>query len=345
MATIQNNPNPNPSFSTPPPTPPEKKNNRTAIMGAIIVALVLICGGLTFWGLGMSGDNADLTAQNTETEDLKAQVEQQYYESLSELEEMRGSNEELNAMIEMQQGELKQQKEKIEGLLRDNRNLGSARSELKKLRTQTDQYLAELNQLRAENAELTDNNARLATERDNLSTDLTQQRDANQQLNSDNAVLVSQREEVSQKYQAASKKVTAASVIKMSSVTAEGQRERNNGKYKSDRQAKDVNRLFVCFNTTANDIAPDAEEVYFMRIISPGGETMAVESEGSGTFAIQPTGETVRYTKAVYRDYAGNPEQICADWSPVGQIFQEGNYKVEIYNKGYLAGSTEMELK
>ena len=49
----------------------------------------------------------------TESEQLNAELEKQYYEALSDLEEMRGSNDELNTMIETQKEELKQQKIKL----------------------------------------------------------------------------------------------------------------------------------------------------------------------------------------------------------------------------------------
>lgn len=53
----------------------------------------------------IKGQNAELI----ESTKVKADLEKTYYQALSDLEEMRGNNSELNAMIETQKTELKKQ--------------------------------------------------------------------------------------------------------------------------------------------------------------------------------------------------------------------------------------------
>ncbi|MEL6357904.1 MAG: hypothetical protein AAFQ37_13335, partial [Bacteroidota bacterium] len=140
MATIQSNPNP--LSSTP---PPKKDNTKTTVLTVAVVLLAALLGLTAFGYFSGRGENKELQTALSETEEFKVQAEQQYYQALAELEEMRGDNEELNAMIDQQKAELKTMKEKIDGLTRDSRNLSAARRELASLREQTEAYVAELN--------------------------------------------------------------------------------------------------------------------------------------------------------------------------------------------------------
>ena len=338
MATIQNNPG---SSFTPAPKPGK---NRTPLLAGIIgvLLLALIAMGIGFMNRGT--DNANLSTDLVEMEQFKAQAEKQYYESLAELEEMRGSNEELNAMIDQQKEELRLQNEKITSLTNDNRNLAAARRELADLKSKTTGYVAELEELRTANAQLAEDRDRLSTERDLLNNDLQVSQQTNEQLNSERAVLVSEREELANKNTELSRKVNVASVIKTNNISVEGQKQRNSGRWVTRTNAKNVERLYVCFNSLDNAVARAGEETFQLRIINPNGETMSIEAEGSGVLTTD-TGEQVPYTKNVPFDFQGDAANHCAEWNVPGQEFAEGGYTVELYNKGFLVGNTSIELK
>ena len=342
MATIQSNPTPNsPKFT---PTPAPKKSGNGLFIGIIVALLVgLAVLGVAYMNRG--NENAELTAQNIEVEQFRAEAEKLYYESLSELEEMKGSNEELNALIDQQKEELRVQKEKVSALTRDSRNLGAARRELAELRTQVQGYVAEIETLRAQNAELADNNQRLSTERDLLSTDLQASRQTNEQLNSERAVLVSERDELTQNNQELSRKVGIASVIKTNNISAVGQKQRNSGRWVNRNNAKNVERLYVCFNSLDNAVAEPGEETFQMRVINPTGETISIDSEGSGILTSAETGDRIPYTKSVSFGFDGNAANHCAEWNVANQQYAEGSYQIELYNKGFLVGTTALELK
>ena len=341
MATIQNNPTPEPNRFTPAPKP---QSNRTTLLGVIIavLAIALVVLGISFMNRGT--ENAQLSTELVEMEQFKAQAEKQYYESLAELEEMRGSNEELNALIDQQKEELRLQNEKITSLTRDSRNLGAARRELADLKEKTTGYLAELEELRNANAELSEQNEQLATERDMLTNDLQVSQQTNEQLNSERAVLVSEREQLATRNSELNKKVNVASVIKTNNITAEGQKQRNSGRWVSRNNAKNVERLYVCFNSLDNAVAVPGEETFQMRIVNPNGETLSIEAEGSGVLTTMD-GEQVPYTKNVPFNFQGDAANHCAEWNVPGQEFIEGIYTVELYNKGSLVGNAQMELK
>ncbi len=342
MATIQNNPStPSPKF-TPSPAP---KPNRSPLLIGIIAVLLL---GLIGLGIGFANrgtENAQLSTDLVEMEQFKATAEKQYYESLAELEEMRGSNEELNALIDQQKDELRTQRDKISSLTRDSRNLVAARRELQELRTQTDGYLAELEQMRLQIADLSENNERLTTERDLLSSDLQVSRQENESLNTERAVLVSEREQLTESNQELSRKVGIASVLKTNNVTVVGQKERSSGKFVDRRNANSVDRLYICFNSMDNAVAKPGEESFELRIINPSGETIQIDAEGSGVLTSAESGEQIPYTKSVVFSFDGSAANHCAEWNVESQQYAEGTYTAELYNKGFFVGQGTVVLK
>ena len=279
-----------------------------------------------------------------ENETLKAELEEQYYTALSELEEMKGSNEELNTLIEQQQAELKDQKDKIDRLIRSKRDLNKAREEIKNLTAQAEQYLAEITNLKAENEELTANNTRLTQDKAQLEDNLAQSNIANEELLSTKAKLVSEKENLESERAVLSKKVNYASVVRVKDLEVTGFKTKSTGKAVKKRYAKNVDHLQICFNTTKNEVAEAGLEKFFIRILNPVGETMAVEEMGSGVLTLAANDEAIRFTQVAETEYNNDADNLCMNWSP-NNPFSEGMYKVEVYNKGYLAGETEFQLK
>ncbi len=340
MSTNSPSPTPNPG-----PSKPDKSQQQLKVAAIVTIAvLAVLCIVLVVNLVGKNKANDALTYELNESEQLKAELEKQYYEALSELEELRGSNEELNALIEQQKAELKDSKDRIDALLRDSRNLAKARQEMKGLTAQVEQYLAEINQLREENQQLTARTAELTEENTSLVTNLDSARVRNMELSSAKAALASEKEQIEADRARLAKKVNIASVIKVDELEATGMKIKSSGKPVSRRSAKNVDQIQICFNTTANQVAEAGTEKFIIRIISPLGETLAVEELGSGVFTNNANGEQIRYTQVEDVDYNQNVQQVCSVWSP-SQTFAEGNYKVEVYNKGYLAGTTTLQLK
>lgn len=325
-------------------SPKPGNNNTIAIAAVIIVVLLGLSAFLGVRNFQLNNTKKELSADFEKTEELKVELEKQYYESLSELEEMRGSNEELNALIEEQQEELKTQKDKIDNMLKDSRNYRAARKELANLRAQVEGYVAEINQLREENEELMADNTELTEKNQALNSDLETERMTSAQLNSERAILVSEKETLETEKTRLAKKVGIASVIKVQDINAAGFKLRKSGKPVKKTNAKNVEFIEVRFMTTENAVAEPGNELFHIRIINPLGETLALEELGSGIFTNQATGEQIRFTMTKEADYNGSGESLSIRWTP-NQAFAKGNYEVEVYNKGYLAGSASFQLK
>jgi fibronectin type 3 domain-containing protein len=81
-----------------------------------------------------------------------------------------------------------------------------------------------------------------------------------------------------------------------------------------------------------------------VRIVNPRGETLAVEDLGSGTTTNEKTGEQVRFTQTAETQYNNDEQQLCLSWKP-NTNFESGKYAVEVFNKGFLVGTSSFELK
>lgn len=271
---------------------------------------------------------------------LKADLEKEYYQALSDLEEMRGNNSELNAMIETQKTELKKSKDRIDSLIKTSKELEKAREEISKLRA----YVTEVEELRKQNAALQDSNTRLSSERDVLVLTVQQERVTNETLTAEKSTLSTEKERLAEEKEMLASKVNVASSIKVSDISAEAYKIRSSGKEADSKRAGKIDGIKVCFKTTSNVIVSSGQEKFYLRVINPLGEVMAIQDLGSGNMQLGNSNESIQYTQYVELDYANEPAPGCVNWQP-GIPFETGTYEVEIYNKGFLAGKGSFQLK
>jgi len=334
--------NPNPSLSNSKSS--QSKQKLLAVAAVVIVALLAVNAWLLYSYTQSSKTATNLTTQLDEANSLQEELNERFYEAKSELDALRSDNGELNAMIEQKEVELKEQKDRIANLLRKGGSLDAARAELAQLNKQVDSYLVELNQLREQNALLADENRNLVQERDQFSNDLSTQIQTNESLNEERAMLVSEREQLNENNQQLSKKVNQASAIKVANLEILGQKTRRSGNSVTRRDAKNVEFLTVSFETTVNEIVDAGTEKFIVRIINSQGETLALNSLGSGVFTNEATGESMRYTMMDDLDYDKSTNAMRFKWAP-GQAFSSGRYAVEVYNKGFLVGTSDVVLR
>jgi predicted RNase H-like nuclease (RuvC/YqgF family) len=322
--------------------PNASKQRLTAIAAVIVAALLIVNGILLYSYLSQKKVAEQTTAELEETDRLKAELQNQYDEALAELESMRDQNTELNSLIDEKSAELKDARDKIDRLIKND--LGSARSEIKNLKSQVERFVAEINNLKAQNEQLAASNTQLQEEKSLLVSDLDQQRMANEELSATKAALVSEREELASRNQDLSKTVNFASMVKVAKIEATGYSVRESGKAVKKTAAKNVEQVEICFNTTANEVTRPGTEFFYVRIINPMGETLAVDELGSGIMTSGKNNERIRYTQVKEHSYNNDAGQVCTVWAP-NIPFQPGLYQIQVYNKGFLAGEGSLKLK
>lgn len=309
------------------------------------VAIAATIGAILLLAIGLLGYSNFQKAQSLEesyaeintVHTLHAELDDSYQLAIAELESMKGENAEMNTLIEAQKSELESMHSEIAVLLKDRKQLAKARRQLDEMKAQVNGYLAEIEQLKAEKMSLEETNGQLAIEKQDLFNNLNTQLMANTQLNEAKAQLVSHNEELSHA-------VKIGSVVKVQDVRAEGVKIRSNGKQADKRSASKVDQLNVCFTTLTNDVVQPGTEQFFVRIVNPRGETLAIESLGSGNIELEQSGDEIRFTQLAETEYQNDEQDLCLQWNPQ-MLFTSGEYLVEIYNKGYLAGTGNFELK
>ena len=332
--------NNNPSKVNQPLGRPKKDNQQNIIAIAATVGVILlgVIGWLAYSNITKANKLEQTVYELQESNNLRSELEVQYNQAISDLESQKTTNEELNAIIDQQKEELEAQKRKIAGLLSAKGKLKKARIEIENLKAQVGGYLAQIEELKAANEMLATENQNLNEEKNKLAADLDSKTAENEMLNEVKTKLVSEKEDLS-------KKVSIASVIKMKNVKVEGMKIKNSGKAVVTNRSKQVDKVKVCFTTLDNDVVNPGTERFFIRLINPRGETLAIEDMGSGTLTNKATGEEIRYTQLEEVDYSNEETNSCLYWQPTNLSFIPGTYTVEIYNKGYLAGMGSFSLK
>ncbi len=317
------------------------------VKALVIIALIGLFGLNVYQFFNNSNLQKDNLSKETELvqlEDAKAKLDKEYQQSVSDLNDMKTNNEELNRVIDSQKEELRIQKEKIGGLLKDSKNLAMARKEIESMKTKTQDYIAEINRLKSENAELSTQNTSLQTDKANLTQEVQTKSAENQQLSEVKENLSKEKESLSKEKDMLGRKVNRATAIPVTKVDAEAYRERDGKSPKSVSKAAESEFIEVCFKTTINKNTEAGSEKFFVRIISPTGETQAIESEGSGVIRNDQTGETIKYSTTAMTQYSNDEKKVCAKFKNPG-AFTAGVYQIEVFNKGYLVGTSTLKLK
>lgn len=326
----------------------ESMQKKITAMGIIIALLV---GAIVFLLFNRNSQSTLISEQAIELDEaevLKEDLQTQYEEVMNALDEQKGENEELNAVIENQKSDLESRKSEISKLISSGkatkRELSQARADIDNFQSQLGRYLAELDAVKQQNQILTREKIQLSEEKKVLQTNIESERMNVENLNEEKAVLVGLKENLEEKNSMLNKKVNYGSVVRVTDVKGVGLKTRNSGKTVEKKYAKNTEKVQVCFNTTENDLANLGKEEFLIRIINPVGETMAVEELGSGVFTSSKSKDQIRFTQKTDIEYESSAENVCINWEP-NTSFSPGLYQIEIFNKGFLAGTGSFSLK
>lgn len=317
------------------------KNNSQQRLIAIASAIVIALLGVAIYLLTSNiSQGKQLEAQKDKLEEtiqLRDSLENQFNTAMVELDEMRGINEEMDEMIEQQKAELTTQKNKIAGLISNKRRLNEAREEIKGLTSQVEQYMAQINQLQGEKETL-------VAEVGSLNTNLSAERAAKAELETVRATLVSEKEGLETERAALSSKVEVGSAIKTSTIDVTSWKRKKSGKLNDTRYARKTDVLNMCLNLTRNLVVEPGQETFQVVVMSPEG-TPIVGGTKSGSFTSKEDGKEIRYTLEVANKYDNKAKEVCLEYEPGDDVLTKGIYTVNVYNKGFFAGTGTFKLK
>ena len=304
------------------------------LAGIVILLLIIALAYMMSENSRYKGLARQYEMDLVEMEELKSELEEDYRIAQADLEGLKGENEEMNALITRQQVQLSEQKQRIDRLMKDSRNLSLARAEVAKLREQTELYKQEIEALRAENAELSAENAQLAQSLEMKQRDYVALEESSS-LN---------RRRMEEKARVMQGKIDIASVVDAVNIVVTGEMLKSGGKVKEKDKASKIDRLRICFDAAANAVVEPGPETFHVRLIDPRGETIVIQTAGSGMLTKAEDGQQVRYSFTKEIRYANKDTQVCALWEQTDG-FQAGTYEVEVYNKGYRCGDASFVMR
>lgn len=322
-----------------------KSNQRFMAWSIVAIVLLLATNAYQWWNNLQLNKELDLHKNElAAVEQMQGQLEKDYDLALTSLNDLKGDNADLNEIIEKQKVELKTQKDKISNLIWKSKKLDEAKKEIENLKNQALEYVEEINKLMAENESLTVENSQLKSVTKNLQSTLEVISTEKDSLNKEKDSIFVVKEKLRQENEVLYVKATKASVIEVREIDVTGYKIRDNGKLRKQRKAANIQLLEVCFKILPNEIADDKTEEFYLRIISPSGETLYKEQLGAGIFTKSADGTLTKYTVAANFNMPMSEEVVCINYEHK-ETLQKGTYVIEIYNKAYLAGTGSFTLK
>lgn len=207
-----------------------------------------------------------------------------------------------------------------------------AREEVYHLRAMVSAYSAEVKTLMEENSLLN-------SEKNQLAQAVKSSRQTVTSLEGENEKLAEENDNLSAMNYFLSKQVETASILRISGISVNGIRERNNGKETSETRARRADKLKIDFNIVENELAPKGIYNVYLRIIDPSGNLI---SDNSKFFTADE--KRMQYTDKRTIRFINDGKEYSLDWAPQDG-FKRGTYMIVLYSNGYTMGRGSVSLK
>lgn len=309
---------PNADFSSTSPTPSERPRGGKGLIYGILIAALLGTWGYVIWDKSKSTQEKEqLQTQVVTIDSSKSAVQEQFQAALAQLDMLKSANDSLMRTKDKQVSDLKAHISSI--LSKSNAtaaDLAEARSLIGQLNSQLDGYREEIERLQGEKIVL-------VTQRDSI------------KRNYDTATLQNQH---------LTSQVDLGSVLHASDFKITPIHLRKSGKEITTSKAKRADLMRIAFTLDQNRITPSGQKDLYVCITSPDGSPLAVQALGSGRFTLADGTEKLFTAEKSVNYTTGKDTTITIDWKQ-NSDFKPGTYKVEIYEKGYLIGQGDVDMR
>lgn len=299
-------------------TSPAPRNYNKLLIA--LLALSLVGNGYLIVSKNkVSEQNNFLISENTDINEAKDTLQNQYDAALARLDDLTGKNAELDQMVKDKDGELSKLKNEIKSLLGKKNasiaDLKKAQSLIGTLRGKVKTYEERIAELETANTQLTTENTTLAKAKDSVSDEANNLKKLGSVLHISN--------------------------IKMEPINVKG----NGDREVSTTKAKRVDILRVVFDIDENRIVESGTNEIFVVIDGPEGNLLSNAAYGSGT-TTDSEGNTMNYTvvKRVNLEKGQKMTNVSVDWKQESN-YQKGNYHISFFNGGYKIGSGSVHLR
>lgn len=305
-------------------TMPAKNNGiKNAVIG-VLAAGILGMGGYMIYDKNKNSETIQQQqTQISKVTDEKSAIQTSFDASLARLDSMTSANNGLTSKLADKNAEIAKTKTEIRNILNKKNatasELARAKTLIASLNDKITSLEADVARLTEENKTLSNDKVVLTQEKEKLTQDLTATTEVKQNLE---------------------KKVDVASTLNASNIVITPVNVKRNGREKVSTTAKRVDKLLVSFDVDNRIAPPGSTDVYVVVIgpdgnpVAPGGETFTTREDGDKTYTAKLPVE-IETAKRKNVEFAFAP----------GSNFQQGSYKIMIYQNGFLIGQGVRELK
>ena len=303
-----------------------RKNYKNVIIGVLAIALIGVAGYLIV-DKNKSGQVIEQQqTQIAQVTDEKSEIQKNFDASLTRLDSMTGLNSDLSNKLEEKNNEITKTKTEIRSILNKKNTTAAELTRAKELIASLNDKITVMEQdvarLTQENQTLTQEKVVLTQEKEKLTQDLTATTVIKDNL---------------------TKKVEVASTLNATNIAITPVNIKKNEKEKITTTAKRVDKLVISFDVNNRIAEPGTADVYVL-VTGPDGKLISEEKLGSGTFSAREEGEKSFTTKLPVEIETAKKKTVEFSFVP-GADFQQGNYKIQIYQNGFMIGEGTRELK
>lgn len=296
----------------------EKSNVKQQIV--LIVAIASVITNIVLaWMLTQKQTEYITEVQKVEvlSED-KEKLESDLYAMLMQYEELETNNDSI-------MGELANEKNKVEDLLKKLKNnewtVAKLKKETETLRRIMKGFVHTIDSLNTANIELRAENQQIKGE-------LGQERDKAKSLSEEKSKLA--------------EKVKIGEKLQAVFIEAYAQIVKSNTVHKKTDKARRAEKIKCCFTLNTNELTQAGKKNTFIRIIAPSGKVLTAQEDRSNMFEFDGVRGLYSVKKEI--NYEGKNLDVCLYWDVVGEL-EIGKYVVYAYCENYEVGVTEFVLK
>ncbi|MEO8771788.1 MAG: hypothetical protein ABI402_16955 [Ferruginibacter sp.] len=306
-------------------TQPKSKSYKNAIIGLLAVAFVSTAGFLAYDRSNKTSKIDQQQVQIATVTTEKSNLQSSFDASLARLDSMGTVTNGLNTELTAKNAEIAKSKDEIRSILNKKNataaELGRAKKMIASLNDKISGMEQEIAKLTEDNRVLGEEKVTLTADKEKLTQDLTTTTGIKQELE---------------------KKVDIASTLNASNIVITPVDIKRNGKEKVSTTAKRVDKMVVSFDVANRIIQPGSTDLYVL-VIGPDGKAIT-SGPATGLFTTRDDGDKTYTAKLPVDLETAKTKNVAFSFEP-GTSFSKGNYKIQIYQNGFLIGEGTKELK
>jgi hypothetical protein len=321
-----------PTGNIPEQKPALKKRNYNynykGILLAVLIAALAGTWAYLVWDKSKPNEQKQqLSMQLTTSDSSKNDLQRELNDAVMSLDMLKSTNARADSLLRTKDKDIQDLKTRVQKIINDKNataaQLAEARRLIKQLKGNIETYTAEIEKLKNDNIQLTEEKRVVTVERDVV------------RKNFDSAnTVIKEKESI----------IDIGSTLHASNLNVMGVKEKNSGKEKETATAKRVDKLKISFDLDENRITQSGLKEIYINIIAPDGSVIVIPDIGSAKFVTREGIEKLA-TKKLEVDYKQGERKKVQFELAKAQNFMPGDYKIEIYNNGFKIGEAVRSLK